>query len=115
MDTHLNKIASQHFKTRTIKFNASNGPWLCTRLGIRELPAILCFVNGICKDRIVGMQDFGGKDDFKTGRLEARIGMCGVIHCAGSAAVATNTKMFGFDIRKKEESDSSGSSGTDDD
>eukprot|EP00729_Bicosta_minor_P013317 gene13317-16544_t len=94
MDVHLNKIAAQHFKTRTIKVNAANCPWLCTRLGIRELPAILCFVDGICKDRIVGMGDFGGKDDFKTGRLEARIGQCGVIHCAGSAAIATNTKMF---------------------
>ena len=76
--------------------------------------AILCFVSGVCKDRIIGMGDFGGKDDFKTARLEARIGQCGVIHCSGSAAVATNTKMFGFDVKKGRDSDSD-TSGSDSD
>lgn len=37
------------------------------------LPTICIFLNGILKDRIVGFEEFGGRDDFKTIMLTRRL------------------------------------------
>ncbi len=51
MNQHLDAIAHQHFQTKFIKFNVEKGPWLCQKLKIQTLPAVLCFIDGIVKDR----------------------------------------------------------------
>ena len=43
------------------------------------LPTIVCFHDGVAKDRIVGFEELGGKDDFKTIVLARRLVKSGVI------------------------------------
>eukprot|EP00039_Didymoeca_costata_P008676 m.114924 g.114924 ORF g.114924 m.114924 type:complete len:191 (-) comp14184_c1_seq1:1358-1930(-) len=105
MEEHLKTIAKQHFKTRFIKFNAENGRWLCEKLKVRELPAVLCFIDGVCKDRVIGFEELGNTDTFSTKTLENRLGTSGVIHVEGQAAVASK-KLFNFAKRSDGDSDS---------
>jgi hypothetical protein len=37
------------------------------------LPTIVCFVDGIAVDRVVGFEDLGNKDDFPTIALTRRL------------------------------------------
>jgi len=49
------------------------------KLQIRVLPTVILFVDGVAKDRIVGFQELGGKDEFETIILEERISKSGCI------------------------------------
>ena len=40
------------------------------KLNIQVLPAVLCFVDGILKHRIIGFEHFGNNDNFETRILE---------------------------------------------
>ncbi len=70
---------------------------------IRVLPTVLCFVDGKVVDRIVGFEELGGVDDFKTGALEKRLEKCGVI----SKASETESKdaLCGYTTRDNSDSD----------
>lgn len=46
---------------------------------IRMLPTIVCFVDGVAVDRVVGFSELGDVDDFKTVVLEARLEQAGVV------------------------------------
>lgn len=64
-------------------------PFLVTKLGIKVLPAVLIFIDGVSKDRsallyvfmlqcsmvcrIVGFEDLGNQDNFETSVLESRL------------------------------------------
>lgn len=43
------------------------------------LPCVVLFLGGIAVDRIVGFEELGGKDDFKTANLERRLVAAGVV------------------------------------
>lgn len=43
------------------------------------LPTIICFVDGVAVDRIVGFDDLGNKDDFPTLALTRRLIIAGVL------------------------------------
>ena len=47
----LQKLAGKYFHTRFIKVFVENVPFLVTKLGVKVLPAIFMFVDGISKDR----------------------------------------------------------------
>lgn len=71
MDKHLKSLALKHFDTKFLKLDAENAPFFVTKLGIKTLPCVIFFRNGIAIDRLVGFQELGGKDDFSTKALEA--------------------------------------------
>ncbi|CAH9140507.1 unnamed protein product [Cuscuta epithymum] len=71
MDKHLKSLAPKHFDTKFLKLDAENAPFFVTKLGIKTLPCVIFFRNGIATDRLVGFQELGGKDDFSTKTLEA--------------------------------------------
>jgi thioredoxin-like negative regulator of GroEL len=73
MDRHLSALAVKHFETRFIKISATDAPFFVDKLKIRTLPCIVCFIDGVALDRVVGFADFGGKDDFQTDALERRL------------------------------------------
>ena len=66
-----------------------NVPFLVTKLGIKVLPAVFMFIDGVSKDRldlsssqsivcltpcrIVGFEELGNQDDFSTSVLESRL------------------------------------------
>lgn len=73
VDSHLLALAKKHFDTRFFKINAIEAPFFVEKLGVRVLPCILMFMNGITIDRIIGFEGLGGKDDFTTTMLENKM------------------------------------------
>ncbi|PFH52828.1 hypothetical protein AMATHDRAFT_139401, partial [Amanita thiersii Skay4041] len=73
MDKHLAKLASQYFQTRFFRVFVENVPWLVERLAIKVLPCVICFVNGISQDRLIGFEELGNTDTFTTAALEQRL------------------------------------------
>ncbi|KAF8742844.1 Homocysteine S-methyltransferase, partial [Rhizoctonia solani] len=54
-----------------------NVPWLVEKLQVKVLPCVICFVRGVSKDRIVGFEELGNEDGFKTAKLELRLTQSG--------------------------------------
>lgn len=55
-----------------------DAPFFTEKLKIQMLPCIVLFLGGVAVDRIVGFEELGGKDDFKTASLERRLVAAGV-------------------------------------
>jgi hypothetical protein len=49
------------------------------------LPTIICFVDGVAVDRVVGFSDLGNKDDFPTVALTRRLIRAGVLQAKTKA------------------------------
>ena len=49
------------------------------KLGIKVLPAVLLFRDGVAVDRTVGFADFGARDNFSLAVVERRLGRSGVL------------------------------------
>ncbi|KAF8351349.1 thioredoxin-like protein [Amanita rubescens] len=79
MDKHLTTLATKYFRTRFFRVFVENVPWLVQRLAIKVLPCIICFVDGISKDRLIGFEELGNADSFATAVLETRLLSCGVL------------------------------------
>ncbi|CAG8835795.1 16684_t:CDS:2, partial [Racocetra persica] len=73
MDKHLTTIAIRHFKTKFVKINVENAPFLVEKLAIQVLPCVISFIDGISVDRIIGFDDLGNTDSFTTAALELRL------------------------------------------
>lgn len=73
VDMHLREIARNHTETKIVYLNAEKAPFFIQKLQIQVLPTIICFIDGIAVDRIVGFADMGNKDDFPTLLLTRRI------------------------------------------
>jgi len=79
VDKHLQLLAPKHFKTKFLKLEAEKAPFFVEKLAVKMLPCIICFVDGIAVDRIVGFEELGERDDFPTGLLEKRLAHSGVL------------------------------------
>ncbi|KAL8147719.1 thioredoxin domain-containing protein PLP3B-like isoform X1 [Apium graveolens] len=80
MDKHLKTLAARHLETKCIRLDAENAPFFVGKLGIKTLPCVILFRQGIAGDRLVGFQDLGAKDDFSTRTLEALLMKKGIIN-----------------------------------
>ena len=45
------KLAPKYFQTRFIRVFVENVPWLVEKLMIKILPCVICFMDGVTKDR----------------------------------------------------------------
>ena len=45
------KLAPKYFQTRFIRVFVENVPWLVEKLVIKVLPCVICFMDGVTKDR----------------------------------------------------------------
>lgn len=79
VDKHLKSLTPKYMDTKFIKLDAENAPFFVAKLGIKTLPCMILFRNGIAGDRIIGFQDLGGKDDFSTKTLETLLLKKGII------------------------------------
>ena len=79
-------LARQHPHTLFLKADVQDTPFLVEKLKIKVLPCMLAFVDGVCKERFVGFEDFGNADNFSTAALEWRLGRVGT--CAGLTQVS---------------------------
>ncbi|KAF8914016.1 hypothetical protein CPB84DRAFT_1758166 [Gymnopilus junonius] len=79
MDKHLEKLASKYLGTRFFRVFVENIPWLVEKLFIKVLPCVICFVDGVAKDRLIGFEELGNNDSFNTAVLELRLSQSGVL------------------------------------
>jgi hypothetical protein len=49
----LQRLAPKYFATRFIRVFVENVPWLVEKLAIKVLPCVVCFADGVSKDRLV--------------------------------------------------------------
>ncbi|CAK4030996.1 Thioredoxin domain-containing plp1 [Lecanosticta acicola] len=80
MDENLRILADKHFDTRFVSINVDNAPFLVVKLGIKVLPCVIAFTDGVSADRLIGFEGIGRKpDSFTVSELEARLLACGVL------------------------------------
>lgn len=79
MDKHLAALAPKYFSTLFIRVFVENVPWLVQKLGVRVLPCVMCFVNGVSTDQIIGFEALGNTDAFQTATLELRLKQNGTL------------------------------------
>ncbi|KAH8118311.1 thioredoxin-like protein [Phellopilus nigrolimitatus] len=77
MNKHLEVLASKYFATRFLRVFVESVPWLVEKLGIKVLPCVICFIDGVSKDRLIGFEEIGNSDGFETVALELRLQMSG--------------------------------------
>ncbi|GBG86445.1 hypothetical protein CBR_g41441 [Chara braunii] len=75
VDKHVSLLAKQHLETRFVKINAEKSPYLSEKLRIVVLPTLALIKNGKVEDYVVGFDQLGGRDDFRTEVLEERLQM----------------------------------------
>ncbi|KAI9324877.1 thioredoxin-like protein [Zopfochytrium polystomum] len=106
MDTHISTLAAKHFRTRFVKIDVDNCPFLVTKLHIQVLPCVISFVKGISVDRIVGFEELGQSDAFQTTLLERRMAQSNVINIAPPQDERNTRKtIFGFADSSKSDDD----------
>ncbi|PCH41115.1 thioredoxin-like protein [Wolfiporia cocos MD-104 SS10] len=109
MDKHLTALAPKYFNTRFLRVFVENVPWLVERLAVKVLPCVICFIDGVSKDRIIGFEDLGNNDAFETATLEWRLMNSGVIQKEQQAAPAIvygTTSSVRHQIRGQQHDDS---------
>lgn len=62
-----------------MRLDAERAPFFIQKLQIQVLPTIMCFVEGLAYDSIVGFEELGGEDDFSTIVLIRRLVKAGVL------------------------------------
>jgi len=87
MDKHLEALAPKYFSTRFARVFVESVPWLVEKLGIKVLPCVICFIDGVSKDRLIGFEGLGDADDFNTAVLEMRLAQSGVLQKPPTAQV----------------------------
>ena len=70
VDKHFALLARKHMETKFMRVNAEKSPFLCERLNIFMLPTIVLVNEGTTEHSIVGFDELGGNDAFKTEELE---------------------------------------------
>ncbi len=66
IDKHLQQIASEHKECKFLKLDAEKTPFFVNKLAVKVLPTICLFKKGVLVDQIVGFEELGSRDDFKT-------------------------------------------------
>ncbi|KAL1918665.1 uncharacterized protein VTP21DRAFT_2687 [Calcarisporiella thermophila] len=106
LDKHLHDLAKKHFTTKFMKINVENAPFLVEKLKIQVLPCILCFVDGVVVDRLIGFEELGNTDSFTTDMLEKRLAKSGVIKRRTQSHTSQVKKsIFGSKTPDEEEDD----------
>ena len=84
MDKHLREIAYNHKMCKFLKINADKAPFFVGKLGIRILPCLVCFENGVATDRLIGTMELGNCEDFSAAQLALRLAEKGCLDYEGN-------------------------------
>lgn len=95
MNKHLEALALKYPSTRFLKVFVEDVPWLVEKLQIKVLPCVICFIDGVTKDRLIGFEELGNSDGFETAALELRLQMSGVIDKPSAAVPMRTVTMYG--------------------
>ena len=66
-------MAQKYPEVHIAKINVERAKFFVNKLNIQVLPAVLCFVDGILKHRIIGFESFGNLDTFTTRQIEKKL------------------------------------------
>ena len=94
-------IVKKHTEALICKIDAEKCPFFVTKLQVQMLPTIISFIDGVAVDRIIGFEELGGVDEFKTLIMIRRL-------IAGGCLVAMNDQEAGIikiDKGKKKRAD----------
>jgi len=78
IDMHLSKCARKFFGTRVVKLDAEKTHFFVDKLGVKTLPCVIVFVDGVALGRQVGFEGLGG-DNFTTVQLAWKLKQFGGI------------------------------------
>jgi len=53
-------ISQKHIEAKFVKIDAEKCPFFVAKLQVQVLPTIICFIDGVAVDRVVGFEDLGG-------------------------------------------------------
>ena len=69
MDARLEELAGRHYEVRFARVDVRNTPFLVEKLGIRVLPCVIGFKDGVGVERVVGFEGLGvgGMDGTEAG------------------------------------------------
>merc|ERR1712167_349214 len=70
MDKHLRELSKKYRQCKFLCLDAEKAPFFIAKLAIQVLPTIITFKDGNVTDRLVGFEEVGYKDDFRTEVLE---------------------------------------------
>lgn len=78
MDRALLQLAGAHHEVRFARVDVGNTPFLVEKLGIRVLPCVIGFKDGVAVERVVGFEGLGERgfdsgEGFNVGVLERRM------------------------------------------
>jgi hypothetical protein len=54
IDMHLKKLSMRHIETKFCRIDAEKTPFFTAKLVVETLPTICCFVDGVCRGKIIG-------------------------------------------------------------
>jgi hypothetical protein len=80
MNKALEQLSKSHTETLFVQINATDAPFLVTKLSIKVLPLVLGFVNAQEKCKLIGFEALGGTDSFPIGNLQTYLAKFGVIN-----------------------------------
>lgn len=80
VDKHFQNIAPRHFETRFVYVDAERFPNLAERFNVVMLPHIMLVEKQNTFHSIIGLDDFGGRDDFETEKMEEVLCHYGMIN-----------------------------------
>jgi len=87
MDEHLGNLAESHLETRFLRMDVEKAPFLVEKLGVKVLPCVIGFVDGVGLGRIVGFEGIEAGDSCKTGDVEEKLVGMGVLERVEGLAV----------------------------
>lgn len=84
MDARMKELASRHYEVQFARVDVRGTPFLTEKLGIRVLPCVIGFKDGVGVDRVVGFEGLGtggsdGLEGFNVKVLEKRLLFKGVL------------------------------------
>eukprot|EP00760_Papus_ankaliazontas_P035743 PhM_4_TR7999/c0_g1_i1/m.63789 len=80
VDKHIEILAPKHWETYFIKVDAERVSCLAERFNVLMLPSVMLIEKGNTFHTIIGFDEMGGRDDFRTERLEELLGRYGMLN-----------------------------------
>ena len=65
-----------------------DAPFFTVKLQVKVLPCLVLFRKGVALDRVVGFDDFGGKDSFSLAAVERRCAHVLMCLCAAMSLIS---------------------------
>lgn len=66
LDMHLRRLAPKLFTCKFMSINVEKAPFFVDKLRIRVMPTLVLFKDGVAVHHMVGFDEVGGKNEFRT-------------------------------------------------